>query len=751
MTIRGASVILFLLFIFTIILSYFATQARVDYEFEKFFPASSNEVSFYDSYRDRFETDNDFIMLGIKEDSGVFNVEFLTEIKTLIDDLKDIENIEKVMGGTSLKRIKKEPLSGQLVPKKLLNINSEKSIQREAEKIKIDPMLTPVFFSKDAKNINLIIKHKERLSKQGCDELVLNIKELLIHYNFQEYHMVGRAIAQSFYVNLMSRELMRFSAIGALLVVVFLFISYRNLWSVIIPLTLVAVSAVWTIGLMTLMNKPLDILLVVLPTLIFIVGISDVIHLYTKFLFLKRLGMEKRKAIIKTMNDVGLATLLTSLTTSIGFASLYFVKVPIIQEFGLVAALGVVVTFIVTFSGFIAFLSISSEKYFSKVVESDFWKYRLNQAFVISLRKGKVIFISTAAIMIISLIGISKIEQKNKLLEELPENSPLLTEINYFNDHFVGTRPFEMALELKNQDDFFDNEILGKIDKLDQFLLNHYGVEYLISPSMLIKKVNLDIHNGDTSFFKIPDEAELLSITKSFDTKRFIREVKPFIDRDAGIARLSGRVEDYGTVYFKEKDALLAQFFIDEGLDQFFEYKLTGSAYLIDRSNAVLSSNLLWGLFVAFGLIAILIGIISRSVKTLAVVMLVNIIPLIGIAGIMGFLGINLKISTSVIFTIAFGIAVDDAIHFMSKYRLALREHKNHVFALRNTYLSTGRAIVVTTIILIVGFFSLLFSEFLGTYYIGLLVSGTLVLALITVLFVLPPLLYMINGKANKE
>ena len=747
MTKRVAFITLILLFIFTIILSYFATQVRVDYEFEKFFPASSNEVSFYDTYRERFETDNDFIMLGIRQDSGVFNVEFLTQIKLLIDELSEIENVEKVNGGTSLKRIKKEPLSGQLVPKKLLNINSEKSIDREKEKILVDPMLVNVFFSKDGKNINLIIKHKERLSKKGCDVLVANIKEVLVHYNFQEYHMVGRAIAQSYYVNLMSKELIRFSAIGAFLVVIFLFISYRNLWSIIIPLSLVAVSAVWTIGLMTLMNKPLDILLVVLPTLIFIVGISDVIHLYTKFLFLKRLGMAKRKAILKTVHDVGLATLSTSLTTSIGFASLYFVKVPIIQEFGLIAALGVVVTFIVTFSGFIAFLSISSEKYFSKVVESDFWKFRLNQAFVFSLRKGKTIFISTAAIVLISLIGISKIEQKNKLLEELPENSLLLSEINYFNEHFVGTRPFEMSLEIKDHEDIFKSDILVKINKIDQFLLQQYGVEYLISPSMLIKKVNLDIHNGDVNFFNLPDAEELSTLTKSFDSKRFIREMKPFIDRDAGIVRLSGRVEDYGSEYFKEKDALLYQFFIDEGLDETFNFKLTGSAYLIDRSNAVLSSNLLWGLFAAFALISLLIGIISRSLKTLAVVMLVNIVPLIGIAGIMGFLGINLKISTSVIFTIAFGIAVDDAIHFMSKYRLALREHKSHVFSLRNTYLSTGRAIVVTTIILIVGFFSLLFSEFLGTYYIGLLVSGTLVLALITVLFVLPPLLYIIKGK----
>ena len=750
MTKRRASIVLSFLFILTLFFGYFASKARVDYEFEKFFPAHSNEVKFFEIFRQRFETDNDFLMLGIKEDSGVFNLTFLNRIKDLTEDLKKIEHVEKVMGGTSLRRIKKEPLSGQLLPSKIFNLKNAQALEREKERVLSDPMITPVFFSRDGQNINLIIKHKQRLSKKGCDDLVTDVRSLMEEYRFQEYHMSGRAIAQSFYVNLMSSELIKFSGIGAFLVVIFLFFTYRSFWSVFIPLLLVAVSAVWTIGLMTIFNKPLDIMLVVLPTLIFIVGISDVVHLYTKFLFLKREGMEKRKAILKTMNDVGMATLLTSITTAIGFASLYFVQVPIIQEFGLISALGVLVTFFVTFSAFMALLSLSPERYFSKVIQSDFWKLKLNRSFVFTIRKGKSILLFTGLIMLLSLAGISRIEQKNKLLEELPPGSPLLSEIQYFNDHFVGTRPFEMSLELRNERSFFTEEILLKLDKLDQFLLKEYAVEYLISPSMLIKKVNLDLHKGDTTYFKIPSSQEIDLISASFDTKRSEREMKTFIDRDAGIARISGRVEDYGSNYFKAKDALLAKFFKEEGFSEYFNYKLTGSAYLIDKSNAVLSSNLIWGLLFAFALIAFLVGVIFRSIKMLAVVLLVNIIPLVGIAGLMGFLGIDLKISSSVIFTIAFGIAVDDTIHFMSKYRLARMEHSTIIFTLRNTYLSSGRAIVLTTIILIAGFFSLLFSDFAGTYYIGLLVSGTLVLALITDLYILPFLLYLLKGKKDE-
>lgn len=747
MTKRRATITLIILFIFTLFFGYFASNAKVDYEFEKFFPASSNEVRFFENFRDRFETDNDFLMLGIVEEEGVFDTLFLKEIKVLISDLKRIDNVNDVLGGTSLKRISKEPLSGNLIPKKLLRISNEKLLEKDAIKVLKDPMLTPVFFSYDGNNINLIIKHKERLSKKGCDSLVASVEETMANYTFQEYHLAGRSVAQSFYVNLMTTELIKFSAIGAFLVVIFLFLTYRNFWSVFIPLLLVLVSAIWTIGLMTIFNKPLDIMLVVLPTLIFIVGISDVVHLYTKFLFLKREGMAKSKAIMKTMNDVGIATLLTSITTAIGFASLYFVQVPIIQEFGLVSALGVMVTFFVTFTAFISFLSLSPERYFSKVVQSDFWKLKLNNAFVYTIRNGKSLLLYSGLALLIAFIGLNQINQKNKLMEELPEESPLLTEVNYFNDNFVGMRPFEMALELKNEGDLFTYKTLKQIDKLDRFLLDQYGVEYLISPSMMVKKINLDLHNGDTAYFKIPNENKLSVITKSFSKKRFVREMKPFIDKREGIARLSGRVEDYGSEFFKEKDALLARFMKDEGLDEYFDHTLTGSAYLIDRSNAVLSSNLLLGLLAAFGLIAVLVGFIFRSLKMVLVVLFVNIIPLVGIAGLMGFMGIDLKISTSVIFTIAFGIAVDDTIHFMSKYRFATQQHSSILYALKNTYFSTGRAIILTTFILIGGFISLLFSGFMGTYYIGLFVSGTLIIALLTDLFILPFLLYLISDK----
>ena len=752
MTKRAAKNVLLFLALFTVLFGYYTIQAHVDYEFEDFFPSGSEEVEYFNNFRNNFESDNDFIMLAISNPDGVFDSLFLTQVHALNKELRKLDNVESVNGPTTLKGVGKEPLSGKLVPKKVLRSYNGESFKNDSVKIYNDPTLVPGFFSKDGKTINLVIKHKQRLGKKKCDILNSNIDKVLVKYPFESYHTIGRSIAQSYYVTLMTNELIKFTIIGAFLIILFLYMTYRNVWSVIVPLIIVVVSVTWTVGFLTMIGKPLDILLVVMPTIIFIVGISDVIHLYTKFLFLKREGFGKMDAIKQTMKDVGLATLLTSITTAIGFATLYFIGIPVVRIFGLTLAFGVLITFFITFLAFSAFLTLSPERNFSKVIQSDFWRYKLGDAYLFSLRRGKYILGFTLIFIALSMVGLSKIEQKSRLLEDLPEDSPLLAEIEFFDTTIVGMRPFEMGLQLKDPNrSFFDRDVLLKVDEIDHFLINDYGLQQLISPSMFVKKINFDLHRSNPDFFIIPDENDLKVIVDATDNNKIKNDLRLFIDQDKGLARIVGRISDKGSVYFNEKNIEFDRFMIDNNLDDMFEYRMTGSAVLVDLSNSLLSYKILIGLLAAFALIALMAGIVFKSIKLVGVILFVNLIPLIGIAGIMGFMGIDLKISTSVIFTIAYGIAVDDSIHFMSKFKLEYRNKKPLLYALKRTYLSTGRAIVLTTFILMGGFITLIFSSFMGTYYIGLLVSSTLFLALLADLYLLPYLILFALGDGKKK
>jgi predicted RND superfamily exporter protein len=735
----------------TLFLGYHATKARVSYEFEDFFPAASKEVTYFKEFRSTFETDNDFVMLAIVCKNGVFQSDFLDTIRSLTADLSKLPYVQQVSSPTNLRRVQREPLSGNWLARPILSKGST-NFARDSVRIYADPTLVPNFFSKDGTIVNILMKHEQRLSKRKGDELIEALQVLLESYPFKEYHLAGRSVAQSFYVDLMGKELIKFTLISAVIAMLFLHATYRNFWSVAVPLAIVLISAVWTIGLMVLMGKPLDIMLTVLPTMLFIVGISDVIHLYTKFLFLKREGMEKMKAISKTMKDVGLATLLTSITTAIGFSTLYFIGIPIIQEFGLIMGMGVLVTFVVTFLAFTSFLTLSPERYFSPVVQTDFWRRKLAEGFIYTLRKGKMLLLVTLGFTAIAFALTLTIKQENVLLEDLPDENELFDEISFFDRNIVGMRPFEMGLELKDTSrSFFDPEILAKMDELDHYLLEEYGVRQLFSLSMLLKKIHFDLNQSKPEAFELPADLEIPRYQKNLERSKAKDQLRLLLNRKTHTARFTARTSDSGSKHFEKKNAEFERFFKESGLNRYFTYHLTGSASLIDLSNRLLSENLLLGLFIAFGLVALLAGIVFKSWQVVGVILFVNAVPLLGIAGVMGLMGIELKISTSVIFTIAYGIAVDDSIHFMSKFKLEYRRGKSLLYALKRTFLSTGRAIVLTTIILLGGFVLLIVSSFKGTFYIGLLVSATLLLAVLVDLFLLPYLLVMVFGKKAKQ
>src|SRR5690554_4314826 len=215
--------------------------------------------------------------------------------------------------------------------------------------------------------------------------------------------------------------------------------------------------------------------------------------------------------------------------------------------------------------------------------------------------------------------------------------------------------------------------------------------------------------------------------------------------------RISGRIPDWGNIKTNHENEKLYAFLKEQGLDQHLSIHVTGTAELLDRNMSYMSSSLVEGLSFAILVVSILMALLYRSFRMLLISIIPNIIPLIIIAGVMGFSGINLKITTAIVFTISFGIAIDDTIHFLSNFKLELKKGKSKLYALKNTYLSTGKAIVLTSAILIGGFSMLLMSDFMGTYYMGLMICITLIVAVLSDLFILPLLLLYFYPDPNKK
>ena len=355
-------------------------------------------------------------------------------------------------------------------------------------------------------------------------------------------------------------------------------------------------------------------------------------------------------------------------------------------------------------------------------------------------------------LIIISIAGIREIYINTYLIEDLPADDPLKEDFTFFDKNFGGSRPFEMTVEsLTENKDVFSPEVVKEVSKVEHYLDSTYGTGPVISPATLIRSLNQAINGGDPDAYALPsNERDGRRVERYL--KRFLagnEQASAFVTDDRMLGRISSRIEDEGSAITLGKTERLRSFIRDQTDTSLVKFTVTGTSNLIDKNNEYLARNMFIGLGIAFGVVALIAGLLFRSLRMILITLIPNIIPLMLVAAIMGFFGITLKLSTSIVFTIAFGIAVDDTIHFISKLRLELGKGKSLILALKRTYLSTGKAIIVTSIILSGGFLILLLSSFGGTFYTGLLISLTLIFALIIDLTLLPVLILLFFNRSS--
>ncbi len=330
----------------------------------------------------------------------------------------------------------------------------------------------------------------------------------------------------------------------------------------------------------------------------------------------------------------------------------------------------------------------------------------------------------------------------NYILEDLKKSHIQYKDFAFFAEEFGGARAFELVIHTKDSTQtVLDMEVLKEIERVDDFLTTQYGVKNLVSPAVLIKSFNQVYNQGLSEQYRLPrSPKKAREFAKRLQQNTDKVEANRLMNKQQNVGRISGKIPDWGSYIIRQKNIELQNFIAQELGESQLDYRITGTAHLMDLNNSFLAENVLIGLAIAIGIIAILFAFLLPSVKLLWLVLIPNILPLLFVAGMMGFVGIDLKISTSIIFIIAFGIAVDDSIHFLSRFRREVQQH-DVVEAVRRTYLTTGKAIVVTSLILAAGFLTLCSSNFLGTFNMGLLVAITLLVALLADLLLLPVLL----------
>lgn len=742
---------LLLIAVLTALSLYFASRLRFDYNFDNFFPKGDPDLAYYFSYRDKFGNDNDYLLIGLEnEGSSLFDQGFLTRVDSLTSFLQRQPHVVAVVSPTTVASPVLETFGYFEIP--YLHPDDPSRYEQDSLRIYSSRELIGTLFSEDASAVSLFVQTTDNLGKEASDTLITALQQELTKLGLTEEHIAGKALAQSVFIEKMKVELAVFMSASIVLVVFFLWLTFRNLWGVLVPLAVVLLSIVWAMGVMGLFNKPIDLMTVLLPTILFVVGMSDVIHILSRYQTETGNGMEKLAALKITIKEVGLATFLTSLTTAIGFLTLLTTAITPIRNFGLYTAISIGLAFLLAFTAMPAILLLSKKPAPVKARNTGFsWPLLLRRMFRWVLVHPKAILAISFAVILASMGGISRIKVDTTMLEDLGDDDPILRDFQFFEQKFSGVRPFELHLMAGENQTLYDLEVMREIDELESYLYRQYGLNFITSPTTVVKTLNRAQNGGLQESYALPEsEREMRRVRQRLQSLNNRSELQRIVTPDGKEGRLSGKMHDVGSARATALNDSLRSFISQNINPELLQTRLTGSALLLDKNNDYVTSNMMQGLLIAFAVIAVIVGLIFRSFRMVVISLVPNIIPLLMIGGLMGIMGVKLNVSISIIFTIAFGIAVDDTIHFLSKLKLELMAGKSLPYAVKRTFISAGKAIIITSCILVAGFLTLVLSTFDATFYVGLYISLTLVFAVVADLFLLPVLVLLFYKPAKK-
>ncbi|MEP2609047.1 MAG: efflux RND transporter permease subunit [Cyclobacteriaceae bacterium] len=454
----------------------------------------------------------------------------------------------------------------------------------------------------------------------------------------------------------------------------------------------------------------------------------------------KRTGASRTERMQNAIKKVFIATVLTSVTTAIGFFSLLTITTEPVQLLGIFAGIGVIVAFVVTFL-FGPLLIMRGD-----IPEHMGISYK--QLTCLLLRNQRTVLIGSGLLIVISLGGVLLLKTDAYLLEDLPKSSEVKDDFHFTEDEYFGFKPWEIAYwPTDTNANILDKNVMAEVNKLQHYLEKDYPLGRSWSAVGLLKYSNQMVNGGNAQHFTFPDA----------NYEKVLRSARPLINADSSIQNTTDLKTNYGRIIgfipelgshetIKRNHALID--FIDANINlEVIKYRLTGTTYLIDKSHELLSKNLLKGLLIAVVLVSLVLGIYFKSFKIMLISLIPNIIPLLITAGFMGFAGISLKLTTSIIFAVSFGIAVDDSIHFVSIYNN--QKSKSSIYRLIKTFNTAGSAIIMTTMIILAGFSTFLFSSFGASFYLGLFLCLALTSALVIDLTLLPILLINSNKKTK--
>ncbi len=730
--------IIFIIFSVLSVLSiFFLFHLKFSFDFEQFFPDGDEDLEFFKDFIDNFESDDNFMLIAVRNKNGVFEQDFLERFHDFTLKCRALPHVEESTSLTKISYPLKTPFAITTIP--AIHIKDPSKYERDKKRILNDNRFVYNLISADATAMAVTIKVINSIQLPQAQEFMVELNKLIANYNFEKHHYLGRPYFMDELVAMQKREIIVSAVVSSILVTLIMFLIFRRFIGISIALVSIGVGMLLFMGLLGAWGRELDAMSALYPVLMIIVGTSDVIHIMSKYIDELKKGFSQQEAIRTTIKEIGLATLLTSTTTAIGFATLVSSKIIPIRNFGINAALGVMIAYLTVVIFTTALLSMLRADQIMKVGRGDsFWDKYMNWFYVFTKEKPKKVAIGTIIVFALTMIGISQITTNYNIINNLPRGEKITEDFKYFEKKFTGFRPMEFAVFAKNGYKADDFEVIKEIDKVEKHLDNYSSIRATTSITALYKSINQMQNNNRQEAYKLPETKAKFVKYKKLASKLPQQGFNVLLSKDREKARISSRMLDMGADTVQYIGNRIDQWIAINTDSNIVEFKRTGTGLIIDKNAEYVRRDLLVGLGMAVVLVSLLMAFLFRNINMLIISLVPNIFPLLLAGALLGYLGIDLEAGISIVFAVVFGIAVDDTIHFLSKFKLARNKGMSIDDAIHVTFLETGKAICLTSVILFFGFLVMLFSIHPPSVTIGLLISLTLFSALFSDLFIIP-------------
>jgi uncharacterized protein len=715
------------------------TRLKFTFDFEQFFPQGDPDWAFFKDFIKDFENDDNFLLVAVERHEGVFERDFLEKFHDFTLKAGQLPHVTSAMSLTKMQYPLRTPFGITAVP--VIHVEDTAFYASDRARALQDRRFVNNLIAADATALTLVLKTVNQSTLEQGEALMGSLDSLAATYAFEEVRVLGRARFQRDLVWMEKREVAVSTLVAALLATAVLFFIFRRGWSVFIAMGGIGLALLFFLGILSALGRELNALAALYPILMCIVGVADTIHITSKYLDELEKGHDRDTAIRVTMREIGLATFITCITTAIGFASLLTNRTAPIQGFGVNAALGVVVAFFVIYGWLWAMLPrFRTDQLIKFTPEYAFWGRFMDWTYRFTRAKHRRIAWASAALLAFCLLGILQINTNYRIDSNLPRGQKITADFRYFEEKFSGFRPIEFAVFPQGGRQADDFEVLREMDKLEAHLRTYPPVKTVASVNDLYRSLHAMNFGNRPEAYRLPDSVAAFEPLRRLADKVPAAASEVLLSKNRDKARIAARMQDTGRDSVAAMQASIENWWRTHTDSTVAKFKMTGTGLILDKNSAYIRDNMLQGLLPSVLVVALLMGLLFKDVRMVLVFTVPNVFPLFFAGALIGYLGIPLEAGIATVFSIVFGIATDDTIHFLSTFKICRSRGLSVEESLRTTLAETGKAMCLSSIILFFSFLVMLFSIHPPSVTVGLLVSVTLAGALFCDLLLVPVL-----------